>query len=119
MMMLYGRLFVEPGELDLLADAAREQGQRLRQQSARNLARGLILDQLSTELAGFLTAPNPPVYAIAPATDREAQMLAALLAGWPGATTERAEWPGARTMGSLSVLCQAAPWYCWSVDGFQ
>ena len=99
MMTLHGRLFVEPGELELLAYAAREQAQCLRRQPARHLARGLILDQLSTELAGFLIAPNPPVYAIAPATDREAQMLAALLAGCPGATIEGEEWPGALNGG--------------------
>lgn len=94
MMTLHGRLFVEPGELELLVYAAREQGQRLRRQPARNLARGLILDQLGTEMAEFLADPNPPVYAIAPATDQDARMVAAILAGCSG---ERIE--GARSIG--------------------
>lgn len=100
MMTVHGRLFVEPGEMELLARAAQEQAQRLLwRQSARSLSRGLILEQLSTELAQFLADPNPPVYTIAPATNQEVQTLAALLAEDPQATAHEPERHGSSHPG--------------------
>jgi hypothetical protein len=76
MLRLRSRLYVEPGEIESLAEIAQREGRRLRRAGGSSLPRAVILEQLSAELSQLLADPHPPLYGIGPATKRQARMVA-------------------------------------------
>ncbi|HVB11235.1 MAG TPA: hypothetical protein VNM16_12835 [Bacillota bacterium] len=102
MLRLRSRLYVEPGEIELLAEVASREGRRLQHAGGSSLPRGLMLEQLSAELAELLVDPHPPLYAIGPASHRQARMVARRLA--EGARERAAAYGGDAARGSLIVI---------------
>jgi hypothetical protein len=76
MLRLRRRLYVEPGEMELLAAISRREGQRLRHAGGSSVPQGVILEQLGAALLELLTDPQPPVFVIGPASRRQARMVA-------------------------------------------
>lgn len=76
MLPLRRRLYLEPVEIELLAEVARREGRRLRCAGGSSLPSGVMLEQLSAELVKLLDGPRPPLYAIGPASRRQARMVA-------------------------------------------
>jgi hypothetical protein len=104
MVRLWGRLYVEPGEMELLAVAAGREGRRLRRAGGSSLPRGVMLEQLSAALSEMVTDPHPPLYAIGRASRRQARMVARRLTGGTresAAVYGLAAFPG-QTMPSAS-----------------
>jgi hypothetical protein len=74
-------LFIEPGELELLAQAAYRTASARRPRALAAVARATILQALAHTLQAFAARPEPPVYVLAPASSEQAAWLAQHLAG--------------------------------------
>lgn len=73
-------LVVEPGELELLAAACRNEAARLAKKGGGAMARRLILSDLAQALAEYLATETPPLYILVPARPVQARRLALWLA---------------------------------------
>lgn len=84
---LDGGLVVEPGELELLAVASRDEATRLAKKGRWAMARSLILTNLAQALEGYLATETPPLYILVAARPVQARRLALWLAGEGDAAT--------------------------------
>lgn len=80
MLRLRSRLYLEPGEIELLAEAAGREGRRLRRAGGSSLPGAAILEQAGSEFAELLADPHPPLYVIGPATKRQSRIVARRMA---------------------------------------
>lgn len=108
MLRLRSRLYVEPGEIELLAEIAQREGRRLRRAGSSSLPRAVILEQLSAELSQLLAGPHPPLHGIGPATKRQARMVARRLADGARESTVRYVARSARA-GVIIVASHRGP----------